>query len=643
MFEFLAAINKNLLTIRNLLAGTSSLTDSQLRASPLDVNLVSGNITIGSEIEITNDNGNPVSITGTVEAVINHPLIVNVGLTDTELRATPIPISGAGDATDATLSTLLKPADTLTAVTTVGTITNVVHVDDNGGSLTVDGTVTAIATDLDIRNLTHTADSIMIGDGTDYLAIDGSGRIGVTNAFLDASLSTLSTETTLQTVANNTIIIANTTATENTLQSVLDEVTLHTASLQALDNAVAGNELQVDIVSMPNVTATSTPDLTSISYDAGARQRVSQLTTLGDYKILNADRTLLLETAGTGTGAFSNNKYTMTVTNGQYLVRQTKKYHPYFSGKSQIVEFTFENFHVQANVIKRIGYFSSNAVAPYDSDYDGIYLENDGTNIRFRITHAGTTVLNVTQANWNVNTLNGHDWSLFNVVLIDFLWLGGAVVRLYVKTVSGFQLCHVYSHAGAFSDTMTHSSNQPIRYEIRGNGAGGTMTYICSQVSTEGSIDEAGIIYAVTHGSSGIVLNSVGTTYPLLGIRKRSSHRDVPLSIMDFRVLTASNNDQLKLWLLLNPTLSAPLTYNVTPYASEYGIGNGTITVSSVGLPILIGFSAQNTTIDVQKLNTNFLSWLGSTLNNTMDEIILAATPITATITTHSCITIKEF
>lgn len=44
------------------------------------------------------------------------------------------------DKLDVALSTRLKPADTLTAVTTVGTITNVVHVDDNAGSLTVDAT-----------------------------------------------------------------------------------------------------------------------------------------------------------------------------------------------------------------------------------------------------------------------------------------------------------------------------------------------------------------------------------------------------------------------------------------------------------------------------------------------------------------------
>jgi hypothetical protein len=56
------------------------------------------------------------------------------------------------------------------------------NITDNGGSLTVDGTVTVTATDLDIRDLSHTQDSVKIGDGTDFLAIDASGNIGVTDA-----------------------------------------------------------------------------------------------------------------------------------------------------------------------------------------------------------------------------------------------------------------------------------------------------------------------------------------------------------------------------------------------------------------------------------------------------------------------------
>ncbi len=60
---------------------------------------------------------------------------------------------------DVALSTRLKPADTLTAVTTVGTITNVVHVDDNSGSLTVDGSVTANPTFPSSSSVTQVASS----------------------------------------------------------------------------------------------------------------------------------------------------------------------------------------------------------------------------------------------------------------------------------------------------------------------------------------------------------------------------------------------------------------------------------------------------------------------------------------------------
>jgi hypothetical protein len=65
---------------------------------------------------------------------------------------------------------------------------------DGGGSITVDGTVSisgdvnvtqgtspwvVSATDLDIRDLTHASDSIKIGDGTEFLAINADGSINV--------------------------------------------------------------------------------------------------------------------------------------------------------------------------------------------------------------------------------------------------------------------------------------------------------------------------------------------------------------------------------------------------------------------------------------------------------------------------------
>jgi len=61
------------------------------------------------------------------------------------------------------------------------------NVTDNGGSLTVDGTVsisgsvTVTATDLDIRDLTHVSDSVSVGDGTDLLAINADGSLNITD------------------------------------------------------------------------------------------------------------------------------------------------------------------------------------------------------------------------------------------------------------------------------------------------------------------------------------------------------------------------------------------------------------------------------------------------------------------------------
>ena len=64
-------------------------------------------------------------------------------------------------------------------VTIANDSTGVLSIDDNGGSITVDGTVTVTATDLDIRDLSDATDSVSIGDGTDTLAVNSDGSINV--------------------------------------------------------------------------------------------------------------------------------------------------------------------------------------------------------------------------------------------------------------------------------------------------------------------------------------------------------------------------------------------------------------------------------------------------------------------------------
>lgn len=132
-------------------------------ALPLPLGAATSALQTTGNVLLTSIDGkltSPVTIVGTVNSVQSGTYTVGVNnfpssqavtgpLTDTQLRAVPVPISGTVAVTniDVALSTRLKSADTLAGVTligTVSTITNVVHIDDNGGSLTIDGSVSIL-------------------------------------------------------------------------------------------------------------------------------------------------------------------------------------------------------------------------------------------------------------------------------------------------------------------------------------------------------------------------------------------------------------------------------------------------------------------------------------------------------------------
>jgi hypothetical protein len=104
-----------------------------------------------------------------------------------------------------------------TGVVSVDDNGSTLSIDDGGGAITVDGTVTVTATDLDIRNLTNTD-----------------------------------------------VVTAELSAVDN---AVLDAIA---ASLDLLDNAVSGTELQVDVLTMPTVTVQDGGSSISIDDNGGS-------------------------------------------------------------------------------------------------------------------------------------------------------------------------------------------------------------------------------------------------------------------------------------------------------------------------------------------------------------------------------------
>lgn len=378
----------------------------------------------------------------------------------------------------------------------------------------------------------------------------------------------------------------------------------------------------------------------------GGLTRVGQATTLGDLKCLNADYPLLIENVGTGTGTYSNSIYTMSVTSGQYRIRRSRQYFPYFSGKVQLIELTFDNFHTEANTTKRVGYFSSNAVAPYDSDKDGVWIEDNGTTKYLVISNFGSEVLRLHINAWSgYSNISSYNWQNFTAMAIDYLWLGGVALRLSLKTDKGFVEAHVFHYAGTAQGVFMRSPNQCVRYEIRSTTGSGTFRPICSQVSTEGSIKESGKQRSVDTGSTAITLTTAGTNYPILAIRKQTGYRDASLKAVGFNAFVSTNADITRVRLILNPTFSAPLTYTqLSNSAVEYGVGNGTITVTG-GTVLQSLVITQNSIIPTGLLDEDYLSVLGSSIDDTSDILCLVGTPTTGTSNTgiFGSVSFKEY
>jgi hypothetical protein len=191
---------------------------------------------------------------------------------------------------------------------------------------------------------------------------------------------------------------------------------------------------------------------------------------------------------------------------------------------------------------------------------------------------------------------------------------------------------------------MIKDPNQTVRYEIRSSTGSGSLNYICSQVATEGSMDNSGCQRSVDSGTTAITCASVGTTYPIKAIRKQSAFRQIPSSLEDFGIFINSTNDLVRYSIEINPTLSAPLTYgNVTNSSLQEATGNGTITVSSRGTVIASGYAYQRLVMPAGLLKENFLSYLGSTIADVMDEYVLCITPVTASVDCFGHMTFKEY
>lgn len=264
------------------------------------------------------------------------------------------------------------------------------------------------------------------------------------------------------------------------------------------------------------------------SRDAFERLRISSPTTLFDYQAQYDTGTLLWENVVAGAASATHNanqsgvNLICTTASGDKLTRQTRAYHRYQPGKSQLVLFTFVLAAGKANVDQRVGYFD---------DDNGIFLELSGTTLQIvrRSKATGSIVdTEVTQDNWNLTTAPELDITKSQFFVIDLEWLGAGSVRCGFVIDGAITYVHQFRNANVLSSVYMTTANLPVRYEIENTGeaaSGTTMVAICSSVISEGGF-ETGRGYPF-QASNGITTIAVTTRRPILSIRAKASFNSI--------------------------------------------------------------------------------------------------------------------
>jgi len=404
---------------------------------------------------------------------------------------------------------------------------------------------------------------------------------------------------------------------------------------------------------------TSTPlDLVALNqatsaFDAFGRLRISNPLTLFDSKLLNDKRPLLWDEAtvsGSGfTSTFLPNESSVLIesdgTVGKF-VRQTFQRFNYQPGKSQFIAMTGvlepDNIDGTLEIVKR----SSVTGSPVDTTITESDLNSYLEDIKFRKSD-------------NIKV----DFSKSQIFGVDIEWLGVGQVR-YSLTIGGdIFYVHALKNANVNDSVYMTTPNLPLRYEVEvtadatykkigyfddDNGiffqykidsqTATSLKCICSTVISEGGQEATGITRYASTGGTPLEANTVGTIYAALGIKQKSTYKDVVVNILN-QSLYITTADSLEWMLILNPTVAGTFTY-ADQTNSAVQIAKGVTANTITGGTILAGgFATQDQ--PMTSLAPSSLR-LGSSIDGTMDEIVLCVRPLSVNLDVEASLTWRE-
>lgn len=265
--------------------------------------------------------------------------------------------------------------------------------------------------------------------------------------------------------------------------------------------------------------------------------------------------------AGTATATHNSTDSTVDLTvnaASDSVIRQTKRYMRYYSGKTSTTTMTFYTGVMEPNTEFLAGYF--------DND-NGIFLERDDTT-EYVVLRSSGVDQRVPRSEWNKSTLPEFSFDKSIILQINLQWLGVGVGQVIIERPDGELVeIHRFKGSGFVESTYMRTANLPIRYEFRATadftGDPASVKQICAANGFEDG--GCGIISNYRHtANNGISPAAVTTTKrAVLAIRPKATFGDltnraqiIP-SALD--IMVASGDIQWE--LVYNPTLTGTPTW----------------------------------------------------------------------------------
>ncbi len=314
------------------------------------------------------------------------------------------------------------------------------------------------------------------------------------------------------------------------------------------------------------------------SVDAFSRVRTSDAFTINDYKhTYGVNPEFINYTANGGDIVHVANhacaRLSTSNNSSSFAVHQSRMYHNYMPGKSQLILSSFVFYGPVANVVKRTGYFD---------DRNGIFFEQDGNgvlsmNIRSYVTGNAETV-RIPQSSWNGDKCDGKGDSGWNLDITktqlwwcDFQWLGVGRVRVGFVHNDSYIVAHTFYNSDVLDTVYLSNPNLPVRCEIRNTGTS-TGTYfdqICATVISEGGYVESGSYYGINSGTTFKSITVANGLYPIMAIRLKNTVNGYPNRYtVRSESLTIYASDNPAYWKLIRLDSPADITVSSPTWTS---------------------------------------------------------------------------